>query len=120
MDSNENKLLEEGTKKVFEVLSEVNIAHNYFVETNANLLVNIRALWCVELELKKKGTESIPHKSEWEGLSIHRPAWRLKFQYQVLENSSKKRNIRIFLSIKKYEEQNSLPFNTLNNIWIQR
>lgn len=63
MDSNENKLLEEGTKKVFEVLSEVNIAHNYFVETNANL-VNIRALRCVELELKKKGTESIPHKSE--------------------------------------------------------
>lgn len=31
-------------QKVFEVLSEVNIAHNYFVETNANLLVNIRAL----------------------------------------------------------------------------
>lgn len=31
-------------QKVFEVLSEVNIAHHYFVETNANLLVNIRAL----------------------------------------------------------------------------
>lgn len=27
MDSNESKLLEKGTKKGFEVLSEVNIAH---------------------------------------------------------------------------------------------
>lgn len=44
MDSNENKLLEEGTKKIFEVLSEVNTAHNYFVEKNANLPVNRRAL----------------------------------------------------------------------------
>lgn len=57
MDSNENKLLEEGTKKIFEVLSEVNIAQNYFVEKNANLPVNRRALWCIELKLKKKGTE---------------------------------------------------------------
>lgn len=39
MDSNENKLLEEGTKKIFEVLSEVNTAHNYFVEKNANFLL---------------------------------------------------------------------------------
>ena len=45
LDSNKNKLLEEGEKAGFDVLSKVNIAHNYFVETNANLLlVNTRAL----------------------------------------------------------------------------
>lgn len=31
-------------QEVFEVLSEVNIAYNYFVDANANLLVTIRAL----------------------------------------------------------------------------
>lgn len=43
LDSNENKLLEEGTKAGFEVLSKANIAHNYFVEINANLPVNIKS-----------------------------------------------------------------------------
>lgn len=44
--------------------------------------------------LRKKHSLNAP-KFEQEALSIHRPAWRLKLQYQVLEKASKKRNDKI-------------------------